>query len=389
MRNRLLIVAAIAWLYVTARFIWYLPGGNAVRITAAIALLLIAEYQQITSRWFGTFVSPELPRRVLIGIGWAFGALFILVPLLVLRDVAGGAAFLVAPPLGHEIWTRPGIARGIGVLSGAVAAIGTWEGIRIPRIRTVPVTLSGLPPAFDGYRVVQLSDLHASRLLPAKWIARVVTKANALAPDLIVITGDLADGTPQARAADVAPYASLHARDGVLAIPGNHEYYTDYRAWMAVYARRGLRMLINRHVQVTRGADRVAVAGLTDRQSCSFGEPRPDVDAAIAGVPQGVPIILLDHQPINARANAAAGVALQLSGHTHGGQIPGIDVITRRANHGFISGLYRVGTMQLYISSGTGLWNGLIVRFGHPSEITELVLRAPNRGNAARVQGNS
>ncbi|MGH8153592.1 MAG: metallophosphoesterase, partial [Rhodanobacteraceae bacterium] len=182
-----------------------------------------------------------------------------------------------------------------------------------------------------------------------------------------------------------ASYATLHARDGVLAIPGNHEYYADYRGWMAAYDRLGLPMLANRRMLITRGADSMAVAGLTDRQSRGFGEPPPDLDAALAGIPPGVPVILLDHQPVNARANAAAGVGLQLSGHTHGGQIPGIAVITRRANHGFISGLYQVGTMQLYVSNGTGLWNGLILRLGHPSEITELVLYAPDPGHAERV----
>ncbi len=385
MRDRLLILAAIAWLYMSARFVWYLPGGDAVRIPAAIALLLIAEYQQITSRWFGTFVSPELPRSVLIALGWAFGALIILLPLLVVRDFAGVVAFLITPPLADQIWTRPSIAWVIGALAGAVALVGTWQGVRIPRVKTVRITPRGLPVAFNGYRIVQLSDLHASRLLPATWIARVVAKANALAPDLIVITGDLADGTPSARAADVAAYATLHARDGVLAIPGNHEYYADYRGWMAAYDRLGLPMLANRRMLITRGADSMAVAGLTDRQSRGFGEPPPDLDAALAGIPPGVPVILLDHQPVNARANAAAGVGLQLSGHTHGGQIPGIAVITRRANHGFISGLYQVGTMQLYVSNGTGLWNGLILRLGHPSEITELVLHAPDPGHAERV----
>ncbi|MGH8147479.1 MAG: metallophosphoesterase [Rhodanobacteraceae bacterium] len=385
MRNRLLILAAVAWLYMTARFVWYLPGGDAARIPAAIALLLIAEYQQITSRWFGTFVSPELPRPMLIALGYAFGALFILLPLLLLRDVAGGIAYLVMPPLGNEIWTRPGIARGIGVLAGAAALVGTWQGIRIPGIKAVHIRIPGLPVAFNGYRIVQLSDLHASRLLPATWIARVVAKANALAPDLMVITGDLADGTPRARAADVAPYATLHARDGLLAIPGNHEYYADYRDWMAAYDRLGLPMLANRRVLITRGADSMAVAGLTDRQSRVFGEPPPDLDAALAGIPPGVPVILLDHQPAQ-RARQRGGGRRATAFRPH----PRRPDSRNRDDH-------PTRQPRLHLRVVPGRHDAALCQqrhrslerpdpaVGHPSEITELVLHAPDPGHAERV----
>jgi predicted MPP superfamily phosphohydrolase len=161
-----------------------------------------------------------------------------------------------------------------------------------------------------------------------------------------------------------------------LAIPGNHEYYSDYVAWMAAYRALGLTMLENGHVLIKRQDALLAVAGLTDRQAGAFGLPRPDLSAALEGIPAGTPVILLEHRPGDAPANARAGVALQLSGHTHGGQIRGLDLLTKRANNGFVSGLYQVGDMKLYVSNGTGLWNGLAIRLGRPSEITQIVLRA-------------
>ena len=209
-------------------------------------------------------------------------------------------------------------------------------------------------------------------------MAAVVAKTNALDPDLIVITGDLADGTPAARAADVQPLHDLKARDGVLAIPGNHEYYADYLGWMRAYRALGLDMLENAHVVIRRGDAALAVAGTTDRQAGPFGQMRPDLTAALEGLDPGVPVILLAHRPGGAAQHAQAGVALQLSGHTHGGQILGPNLLTKWANEGFVSGLYHVGHMLLYVSNGTGLWNGLALRVGVPSEITQIVLRAPH-----------
>jgi hypothetical protein len=121
------------------------------------------------------------------------------------------------------------------------------------------------------------------------------------------------------------------------------------------------------------------VAGLTDRQARSFGLPPPNLQAALDGIPVGMPVILLDHRPGAAPRNAKAGVMLQLSGHTHGGQIRGPDLLVKRANNGFLSGLYQVGPMTLYVSNGTGLWNGLAIRLGRPSEITQIVLHAAHR----------
>lgn len=372
-------ITGAIWLYVLGRFVWPLPCGIGTRIVLALVLFLVAQYHWFTSRFFGSLASPELPQGVLVGLGWAFGTVLLLAMLLLLRDVAGGLVFLVSRGAGRAILSGRTLHLSLGALALILSAVGTWQAVRVPGVKTVEIPIPGLPPAFDGYRVVQLTDLHASRLLPGSWMAAVVAKTNALDADLIVITGDLADGSPEARAADVRPLHDLRARDGVLAIPGNHEYYADYRRWMAAYRALGLDMLENAHVIIRRGDAALAVAGITDRQAGPFGQPRPDLDAALKGVEPGVPVILLDHRPEGAVKHAQAGVALQLSGHTHGGQILGPHLLTQWANGGFVSGLYRVGAMWLYVSNGTGLWNGLAIRLGRPSEITRIVLRSEHR----------
>jgi predicted MPP superfamily phosphohydrolase len=373
------LITGTIWLYVLVRFVWPLPWGIGARAALAFVLLLVAQYHWFVRSFFGSLASPELPQGVLVGLGWAFGSVLLLAMLLLLRDVAAGLVYLVARGAGRAILVGRTLNLSLGALALVLSAIGTWQAVRVPDVKDLELTVPGLPPAFDGYRVVQLTDLHVSRLLPEPWVAAVVAKTDALDADLVVITGDLADGSPEARAADVSPLRDLRARDGVLAIPGNHEYYADYRRWMAAYRALGLDMLENAHVVIRRGDAALVVAGITDRQAASFGQPRPDLDAALKGAPPGAPVILLAHRPEGAARHAQAGVALQLSGHTHGGQILGPHLLTQWANEGFVSGLYRVGAMLLYVSNGTGLWNGLAIRLGRPSEITRIVLRSGNR----------
>lgn len=375
MASMLSFITIAIWLYILWRYLWHLPFAPAGKIALAIIILLVSQHHQITRRLFGSMASPELPQEVLIALSWAFGSVLLLAVLLLLRDVVGGLAYLAMPGIGRAILSGRGLLLTLGPLALTLAAIGVWQAVRVPDVKTLQITLPGLPPAFEGYRIVQLTDLHASRLLPRPWMAAVVACANALEPDLTVITGDIQDGTPEARADDVRPLQDLRAHDGVIAIPGNHEYYADYQRWMIALRALGLTMLENQRVLIQRGDDALAIAGITDRQAASFGQPRPDLSAAVAGLTGGISIILLSHRPGGAARHAGAGIALQLSGHTHGGQILGLHLLTQWANEGYVSGLYQVGRMQMYVSNGTGLWNGLAIRLGRPSEITQIVLR--------------
>ena len=265
-------------------------------------------------------------------------------------------------------------------VAAVLTVIAVVQAARVPTLRDLTVEIAGLPASFDGYQVVQLTDLHISRLFPRRWTEAVVTVTNGLDADLIVVTGDFIDGTVAARRADVAPLAGLRARNGAWFIPGNHEYFFGYEAWIEHLSGLGLRPLLNEHAILVRGKGRIVLAGLTDLSAPETGNAPPNLTAALAGSPTDAPILLLDHQPKQARVAAHRGVALQLSGHTHGGMILGFDQLVAQANGGFVSGRYDVDGMTLYVSNGTALWPGFALRLGRPSELTRITLRRPGRG---------
>ena len=172
------------------------------------------------------------------------------------------------------------------------------------------------PRSTSGYTLIQLTDLHVSRLFPAAWTRAVVDRTNALDVDLIVVTRDVIDGSLAMRRAGVEPLRGLRARDGVHISPGNHEYFLGYQEWMRHFAGMSMHLLANRHVVLDRDGGRIVLAGVTDVTAPATGMPPPDLSAALDRAPTGIPILLLDHQPGPARKAAARGVALQLSGHT-------------------------------------------------------------------------
>ena len=267
------------------------------------------------------------------------------------------------------------IRYGMAALAAVAAAIGVQQAMRIPPLKDVEIGIPGLPGQFDGYTILQLTDLHISRLFPTAWARAVVERSNALGVDLIAITGDLIDGTLDARRADIEPLRDLRATDGVYVISGNHEYIFGYSAWMAHFAALGLLSLENRHIVLDRNGGKLVIAGITDRATRHRGHQIRDLAAVLEGVPKDAPIILLDHQPSDARHAAKLGVALQLSGHTHGGLIMGVDRLAAPANAGYVSGRYDVDGMTLYVNNGTALWPGFALRLGRPSELTRITLR--------------
>jgi predicted MPP superfamily phosphohydrolase len=263
----------------------------------------------------------------------------------------------------------------MAAVAAALAAVGVHAALRVPPLKDIEICIRGLPSQFDGYTMLQLTDLHISRLFPTVWARAVVERANGLGANLIVVTGDLIDGTLAARRGDVEPLRDLRAEDGVYVIPGNHEYFFGYRSWMAYYAAMGMRLLENDHVILDRHGGQLVLAGVTDLSASHAGFPVPDLAAALKGAPKDAPIILLDHQPREARRSASFGVALQLSGHTHGGMVIGLDRLTARVNAGYVSGRYDVDGMALYVNNGTALWPGFALRLGRPSELTRITLR--------------
>lgn len=357
--------------YVAARFVWPLPWPLPLKLALAAALLVASQFHHWNRLSSGSIFSPEYPRPLVILFNWAIGAILLVAAVQAVLDI-GVLGSRLLPGGG---WAVPDTWRyAIGLVAMLVAALGVRQAIRVPPLKDVEVRIENLPAAFDGYRVLQLTDLHASRLFPAAWVRAVVERSLASGADLIVVTGDFIDGTPAARRDDVEPLRGLSAPDGVWAVTGNHEYIFGAKAWRARIADLGICVLANEHAVLRRGNAELVLAGVEDR-SAPRGGSRHDLDAALAGAPPGAPILLLDHQPGEARQAAARGVALQLSGHTHGGMIVGLDRLVARANAGFVSGCYDVAGMTLYVSNGTGLWPGFALRLGRPSELTRFTLR--------------
>lgn len=359
-------------LVVVSRTVWPLHIPLTAKIVLAALLCVASQYHLWSRLSSGSVFAPEFPRPVVIVFNWAFGTILFLAILQLTLDVTVLSARVIQ---GGSLHAPDGVRYALAGLAAVTAAIGVNRAVRVPPIKAIEFGIQNLPQRFDGYTILQLTDLHISRLFPAAWARAVVETANGLSADVIVVTGDLIDGSLAMRRDDIEPLRGLTAPDGVYVIPGNHEYYFGYRTWMQHYAAMGMRVLENAHAVLKRGGDELVIAGVTDLSARATGQPVPDLPAALRGAPKGVPIVLLDHQPGVAHRAAARGVALQLSGHTHGGMVLGLDRVTARANASYVSGRYNVDGMILYVNNGTGLWPGFALRLGRPSELTKITLR--------------
>ncbi len=368
----------LLFLYITLRLWLPLPVKWYVKLVPTAFTLLIALKHFILRKYFGGLAFPELSVTAQLIIGWLYAAFIFLFLLVLFRDILIGILWL-SRLLGSSL--RLSVSKiqwavGLSAVALFMAAYGVWEAVRVPDIRTTAVTLSKLPKELDGITVVQISDLHASDLLSEARVDAIVAQVNALHPDLILLTGDIVDGSPGRRVNDVAPLRNLKARYGVFACVGNHEYYSGYAEWINEFSRLGLLVLENSHVVVEINNYPVVIAGVTDPAAGRRLGNTPDIRKALSGAPTDAPVILMAHQPRDAKRNAAAGVDLQLSGHTHGGQFIGLGHIVGMFNEGFLSDWYQVEKMHLYVSRGAGLWNGFPVRMGVPGEVTEIVLHS-------------
>lgn len=359
-------------LYVITRFVWPMPWALSAKIAVALLMLLASQYHLFSRVSSGSVFSPEFPRYLVMLFNWAFGAVLLVAVVQIVVDLG---TLLMALIRQNWVAVPAGLRYGIGTIAMVLAAIGVQQAVRVPPIKDVSIAVKGLPLQFEGYKVLQLTDLHISRLYDEPWTQAVVKASNALGVDLIVVTGDLIDGSISDRAVDIDALRDLLAPDGVYVIPGNHEYFFDNEAWIQHFVSLGMIPLSNSHTVIERQGAQVVLAGVTDVTAPETGFPPPDLPHALAGAPKDAPVILLDHQPRNARDAANQGVALQLSGHTHGGMILGLDRLIALANGGFVSGLYTVGSMQLYVNNGTALWPGFALRLGRPSELTRITLR--------------
>jgi uncharacterized protein len=268
----------------------------------------------------------------------------------------------------------------VAVVAAALLAWGHHEAMRVPRVKRLDVTVERLGRGLDGTRIVVLADTHYGPIDRADWSARVTEAVNALDADVVCHAGDIADGSPDRRRAQAAPLGTVRARLARVYVTGNHEYSGEAQGWLDRMAELGWEPLHNRHVVVERGGDGLVLAGVDDVTAASSGQTghRANLGGALAGADLDLPVLLVAHQPKYVARAASAGVDLQISGHTHGGQIWPFHYLVR-TDQPVVHGLSRHGTRtQLYTSRGTGFW-GPPFRVFAPSEITLLTLRSAER----------
>jgi predicted MPP superfamily phosphohydrolase len=272
--------------------------------------------------------------------------------------------------------TTGAAARAVSVvaIAGVLGAVAVRTALRPPRVRRVEHELERWPEGLHRFRIVQLSDLHIGPILGREFARDVVERVNALDPDLVVVTGDLVDGSEPLLREEVAPFAELRAPHGVWFVTGNHDYYSGADAWVERARELGMRVLRNERVSI--GTDETFdLAGVEDHNA-RLVDPRfaEDLTSALGGRDPARAVVLLAHDPTTFKRASGLGVDLQLSGHTHGGQIWPFRYLVRLAIP-FVAGCYERNGSRLYVSRGTGFW-GPPMRLLAPAEITEHVLRA-------------
>lgn len=325
--GRLMAWPVFIWIGLMFLLVVTLAGGDLARVVLALARRLVHR----------PAVDPE--RRALFA-----------------RWIAGGAAVVAS-------------TAGIGAMTSALGAVA---------VRRIEIPLRRLSRQHDGLSLVQLTDLHIGPTIGKDDLADVVQRTNQLRPDIIAITGDLVDGSVEELRDAVSPLAKLKATHGVFFVTGNHEYFSGATAWVEELSRLGIRVLRNERVIIGEGENTLYLAGVDDRSAArsldrGHGE---DLPKALEGRDRRQPLILLAHQPRTVLDAAKFGVDLQLSGHTHGGQIWPFGALVRLQQR-FLAGLGRHEETLIYVSRGTGYW-GPPMRLFAPAEIAHIVLRSVN-----------
>ncbi len=350
--------------------------GTRAKSIALMVLLLCAAKFICFEAFGGDPFAPQLPASVIWIWNWAYSTLIILffltVPCLLVRLLVRGVLKVDCPSV---VWL---IA--LPLVAGLLAVWGCVNGARLPEVEEVELSFDNLPAELDGYRVLQLSDIHASASAPRERTAEIVARANAVGADLICLTGDYFDGLAKNQFRNVAPLKDLRAKDGVLAVTGNHEYYFDTFNWMERFSTlTNITFLTNACVSPREG---LVVGGVRDSTGhLQGGFPPPDPDEAFASATNGAFRILLQHRPY-VRYEAfldrtpSAKVDLQLSGHTHGGIVPGLSLLVSVHNNGFVRGVYEgADGRKVHVSAGVSQWAGFPLRYLNDPKMTVITLR--------------
>jgi predicted MPP superfamily phosphohydrolase len=350
--------------------------------------------------WLSFPLSRSVPRQIALPFLWTsyiwLGSLAVSAVVFGIVDVVRLLGGMLGPVLPVDDSRRAWLGRVLDVvaLGGATTLSGyaLAMGLRKVTVRRVEVQLAKLPKELAGFRIVQLTDVHIGPTLDGRWLTEVVERVNSLAADAVVITGDLVDGSVAQLGAHVAPLRELRARHGVFFVTGNHEYYSGVDSWMAELGRLGVQVLRNEHVTLRplpvagEAASELGIdlVGVDDYHAAVFPGHGPDLPKALVGRDPKRPAVLLAHQPAAISEAAQLGIDLQLSGHTHAGQLWPWGYFVR-LQQPYVHGLHRHGNAQIYVSAGTGYW-GPPMRLGSEAEITEVLLYP--HGHSQHTQNN-
>ncbi len=360
--------------------------GALIFCLAALPLAMVARY-----RFPGHCLAPFLAWFAYI----AFGFITLIFPGILIRD-----AGLVVLKIIKKSFRRQPKARhkeGAGkpdaadpsrrlflvnttnaALAGSAAALtgyGIFRAVNAPDVVHVDIPMANLPASFQGFKILQISDLHISMTLKKNHVQAVVDRACQEQADMIVVTGDMADGHEKDLGPNALPLSDLKAKFGKYFVTGNHDYYSGVAPWLLRMNRLGFTPLINEHRIIEKNNARIVLAGITDyRAGRMVPGHASDPVKALYGAPQSIPKIMLAHQPKSIFGVSPLGVDLMICGHTHGGQyIPWNFMVP--LDQPYVHGLHRHGNTLVYVSRGTGYW-GPPIRVGAPPEITILRLTA-------------
>lgn len=360
----------------------------------------------------GGVLEPQLSPLSIVVMEATFSALMLAVFLAILKDLLllGRTIYRVVrkvPKFERRPWPLERISLVIAIVACSSGVLGTIYQFKTPDVYTYELEVEDLAPELEGYKIVQLTDLHLGPILKRDFLQGVVERVNAEEPDLVVITGDFVDGSVAKLKDEFLPLRELKAKDGVLAVTGNHEYYSGANSWVSTLEKLGVQFLKNESVllsqapagdaaQSAHAGERssnperaaVLVSGVPDHHGSAFGEEEPDFELSLRQLKPSIgqsntPAVsaaanasfrlLLAHEP--AIVTQRPEVDLILTGHTHGGTMFFLKPLIAHFNEGYVSGLYELNPRtKLYVSNGTGIWSGFSCRVLVPSEITSFVL---------------
>lgn len=356
---RVLVIASVmALAHVFVGYQYWSENILPANIKLPFGLYLVCSVAFILTAFLGRFLIKSQWLRE--SLNWAgmmamgiFSSLFVFTLLRLLILVVLGS---LIPDAAFSAWQVVSAY----VVFAVIFVVVVWGYLNarlLPVVETVPINLKRLPRTFDGLRIVQLSDIHIGPTIKGNYLTAVVDKVNALKPDLIVITGDLVDGSVNELKQDVSPLGRLSAPMGVFFVTGNHEYYSGAIEWVDYLRSLSIDVLLNEHRILSIGDDQIALAGVTDYSAGNIiPEHQSKPALTLQNIDAQIPVkILLAHQPRSAIAAEKAGADLQLSGHTHGGQFWPWNYFVR-LQQPYNIGLHQHGKLQLYINRGTGYW---------------------------------